>query len=74
MYDFLFGIDFEGIDYVDVVCGFGCYGEWVMVEDEIGFVFVCVMVLGLLVVIDCCVCFEVYFSMFYFVKMNVYGF
>ncbi|WP_117196014.1 thiamine pyrophosphate-binding protein [Rhizobium terrae] len=73
-YDFSFGTDLDGVDYADVARGFGCHGERVTTEEEIGPALQRAMASGLPAVIDCHVRFEAHPSMPYFAKMNAYGF
>lgn len=73
-FDFSFGADLEGTDYAEIARGFGCHGEVVSREEEVGPALERAMSSGLPAVIDCRVRFEAHPSMPYFARMNAYGY
>jgi thiamine pyrophosphate-dependent acetolactate synthase large subunit-like protein len=73
-FDFSFGADLEGTDYAEIARGFGCHGEVVTQEEEIGPALERAIASGLPAVLDCRVRFEAHPSMPYFARMNAYGY
>jgi thiamine pyrophosphate-dependent acetolactate synthase large subunit-like protein len=73
-FDFSFGADLEGTDYAEIARGFGCHGEVVTREEEIGPALERAVASGLPAVLDCRVRFEAHPSMPYFARMNAYGY